>query len=96
MPKIEIPCELGDTIYELVCPIGRKPFYITSTTCAIHISDYSNNNSQHKRVSYIVGRFSETNTVKQYNFNLIGKKIFFSKLDVIRAITDLQERRNNE
>ena len=48
MVSIEIPCDLGSTIYELNW-IHGVPHIITSVVCAIHITDGSRAKCNHKR-----------------------------------------------
>lgn len=90
MAVIEIPCNLGDTIYEVMRLGGDDPYIISSVVCAIHITDGSRGRCQHKRESYLVAASEVTNWTKHYNINKIGKTIFLTREEAVKAI----KRRN--
>lgn len=89
MVSIEIPCDLGSTIYELNW-IHGVPHIITSVVCAIHITDGSRAKCNHKRKSYLVGALKVTNSTKHYDISKIGETVFLNYEDVERAIKNRQ------
>ena len=89
---VELPCKAGDTIYEIIPPKGKQPYFITAVVCAVHIADGTRNHCNHKRTSYIVAECPNTKYVKKYVLSKFGKTVFTTREEAERALNEREER----
>lgn len=82
------PCKVGDTIYEIISPKVKQPYFITAVVCAVHIADGTRNHCNHKRTSYIVAECPNTKYVNKYVFSKFGKTVFLTCEEAEKALKE--------
>lgn len=87
-------CKVGDTIYEIISPKGKEPYFITAVVCAVHIADSTRNHCNHKRTSYIVAECPNTKYVCKYVFSKFGKTVFTTREAAEKALAERKKQPN--
>ena len=90
---VELPCKVGNTAWIIVrCKNGNGHFY-TGIVTGIHVTDRKTiYKLQCKRFNYIVIRFLQTDSLKHFNFNEIGKTVFFTKEQAEQALKERESK----
>lgn len=88
---IVLPCNVGDTVYEVIELPNNKQHRIQGVVCAIHIADGLPNSCNHKRSSYMLVECPNTKYVKSYPLSKFGKTIFLTKEEAEQELKEREE-----
>lgn len=88
---IQLPCELGDTVYIVVFCDKKPSHYYSGVVSGIHIIDKKSSGLYSKRFDYLVVRFPITDSIKHINLKEIGKTVFLSEKEAEQALGERED-----
>lgn len=88
---MELPCRVGDTVYNCIFYKDGTGHYIRLKVVGFHLGDFPRMRGK-DREEYLIIYHEVTNSITHINVAQIGKTVFFTEEEAKKALKEMEQK----